>query len=193
MFRLFQFFQNNIGIQTLIRLYLKTGNKNENIYNDIQCKWIEYMACNNIEKCCSSLLSLDDENDITTSHFIFQVRKISTTPKDPSYTVAIHTDLSYVLFEIIKIKKTYRAFIVKAITRDLQDYQDIYQNILPSLFMEFILTPVIVSKAFDCELSYINQHKMTLLMKGEKQNVSIYSNSLYIGDCSLITIHDELN
>lgn len=191
MFRLFQILQGNVSIKTLIKLYLKTGNKN--MYNDIQCKWMKYLACNNINNCFSSLLSLDDENDITSPHFIFQVRKTSESQKEPSYTVAVHTYLSYVLFEIIKTKKTYRVYIVKTITRDLQDYQDIYQNVLPSLFMEFILSPVIVSKAFDCETSYINKHNLPLLMKGEKQNVSIYSNNLYIGECGLITEHDELN
>jgi hypothetical protein len=185
---MFQILQNIIGIQTLIKIYLKTSNKNEHLYNEIQRKWKKSQDCN-----FSSLLSLDDENDITTSHFIFQVRKTSKFHKDPSYSVAIHTDLSYVFFEIIKTKTNYRAYIVKVITRDLQDYQDIYQNVLPSLFMEFMISPVIVSKSFDCEISYINQHDMPLLMKGEKQNVCIYSNSLYIGESGLITIHDELN
>lgn len=185
---MFQILQNIVSIQTLIKIYLKTSNKNEHLYNEIQRKWKKSQDCN-----FSSLLSLDDENDITASHLIFQVRKTSKCQKEPSYSVAIHTDLSYVFFEIIKTKKNYRAYIVKVITRDLEDYQDIYQNVLPSLFMEFILSPVIVSKAFDCEISYINENNIPLLMKGEKQNICIFSNSLYFGESGLITTHDELN
>lgn len=195
MFRLFQFLQENIDISTYIKLYLKTGNKNEHLYEKIQRRWLKHLKSNNICNCFSTLLSLENENDITTSNLIFQVRKTSKSQKDPSYSVAIHTDLSYVLFEIIKVKNKYHAYIVKVITRDLQDYQAIYQNILPSLFMEFIISPVIVSKAFDCELSYINEDNMSLLIKGENQNVCIYSNNLYdcTGDIGIIAIHDELS
>lgn len=195
MFRLFQILQDSVNIQTLIKIYLKSGNKNEKLYNEIQIRWQKSIKENKIYNCFSSLLSLENENDVTSSHYIIQVRKTSKSQKDPSYTVAIHTDLSYVMFEIIKVKNKYQAFIVKVITRDLIDYQLVYQNVLPSLFMEFLLCPVIVSKAFDCEISYTNNENMPLLIKGEKQNVCVYSNNLFEcnGDNGLISIHDELN
>lgn len=195
MFRLFQIFQDNVSIHTLIKMYLKSGNKNIAIYDEIQIKWQKHLKKNNIYNRCSLLLSLEDENDITTLHFIFQVRKTSKSHKDPSYSVAIHTDLSYVMFEVIKIKHKYQAFIVRVITRDLLDYQVVYQSILPSLFMEFLLSPVKVSKAFDCEMSYINRENIPLLIKGKKQNICMYSNMLFDcnGDKGLIITHDELN
>jgi hypothetical protein len=190
MFRIFQIFQNNFSIENLIRIYLKTGNKNKELYNDIQKKWQNYVKTNNI---LPIILSLEDENDITAPHYILQIRKTYLASKSKSYSVAIHTDLTYMLFDVIKEKNKYRAYITKSITRDLEDYQNIYQNILPSLFMEFTISSVSVSKAFDCELSYVNNENTSILLKGEKHNVCIYSNNLFVGDSGLIPIHDGLN
>lgn len=188
MFRIFQILQDSVSIHNLIRLYLKTGNTNKALYNEIQNRWRKYLKTNNTYTVLPLLLSLENENDITTPDNILQIRKTSLT----SYSVAIHTDLTYMLFDVVKDKNKYRAYIVKTITRDLQDYQNIYQQILPTLFMEFVISSVSVSKAFDCELSYIS-NDTSILLKGEKQNVCIYSNSLFVGDVGLIPTHDELN
>jgi hypothetical protein len=193
MFRIFQIFQNNFSIENLIKIYLKTGNKNKELYNDIQKRWQNHLKTNNIYNILPVILSLEDENDITAPHYILQIRKTYLASKSKSYSVAIHTDLTYMLFDVIKEKNKYRAFITKSITRDLEDYQNIYQNILPSLFMEFTISSVSVSKAFDCELSYVNNENTSILLKGEKHNVCIYSNSLFVGDSGLIPIHDGLN
>jgi hypothetical protein len=193
MFSIFQILQDSFSIKNLIRLYLTTGNKNESLYNEIQKRWMEYLKINNIYTPITSLLSLENENDITGSHYILQIRKTSSKSKVKSYSVAIHTDLTYMLFDVVKDKNEYRAYAIKTITRDLEDYQNTYQNILPSLFMEFIVSSVSVSKAFDCELLYINETHTPTLLKGEKENVCIYSNSLYVGDNGLIPTHDELS
>lgn len=193
MFNILQIFKDNLSIENLIRIYLKTGNNNEAIFTEIEKRWIQYLKSNNIYTYISSLLSLETDHDIAKNNFILQTRKTYSTSKVQSYSVAIHTDLTYMLFDVVKEKKNYRAFIVKTITRDLQDYQDVYKNILPSLFMEFVISSVSVSKAFDCELSYINENNMPILLKGERQNVCIYSNSLFVGDIDFIPTHDELN
>lgn len=193
MFRIFQILQDSFSIENLIRLYLKTGNKNETLYNEIQNRWMKYLKANNMYNGIPSLLSLENENDITTPHYILQIRKTYSKPKVKSYSVAIHTDVTYMLFDVVKDKNSYRAYIIKTITRDLEDYQNIYLHILPSLFMEFILSSVSVSKAFDCELSYISDENTPILLKGEKQNMCIYSNNLFVGDGGLIPTHDELS
>ena len=183
--RLFQILKGVVSIQTLIKVYIKTGNNNEQLYDDIKKKWAKHNT--------NLLLSLDSENDITQHRFIIQTSKTSKTNKDLSYSVAIHTNLSYVLFEVIKTKSKYRAYIRKVITHDLQDYQDIYQNIFPSLFMEFVIYPVFVTKAFDCEVSYINKDKRSMLLKGIKQNICVFSNNMYDGESGLITVHGAPN
>ena len=193
MFGIIQILTSGFSIENLIRIYLKTGNKTEILYNEIQKRWIEYLKKKNMNTCTTALLSLEHENDITSQHFILQTRKISSTSKVKSYSVAIHTDLTYILFDVVKERNKYRAYIIKSITRDLRDYQNIYKDILPSIFMEFIVSPVSVCKAFDCESSYINKNNKPILLKGERQNMCIYSNSLFVGDVGLIPAHDELN
>lgn len=193
MFRIFQILQDSLSIQSLIKLYLRTGNTNQQLYDDIQKRWSQYVKQNSLYRSLPSLLSLDNENDITTPHYILQVRKTSSTPKVKSYSVAIHSNLTYILFEIIKDKNKYCAYIMKTITRDLEDYQDMYQHLLPVLFMEFIVSRVSVSKAFDCESSYITKENTPITLKGEKQNMCIYSNSLFVGDIGIIPAHDGLS
>ena len=182
MSRIFQILQNNFSIENLIKFYLKTANTNEALYGTIQNKWLEYLKNNNMSTVVPVLLSLENANDITTPHYILQIRKTYLKSKIKSYSVAIHTDLTYILFDVVKEKNKYRAYIIKTITRDLEDYQIICQNIFPSLFMEFIISNVSVSKAFDCEFTYINEDNKSIILKGEKQNMCIYSNKLFIGD-----------
>lgn len=193
MFRIFQILQDSFSIESLISFYLKTGNTNEALYNEIQKRWRMHLENNKIYNVLPSLLSLENENDITASHYIIQIRKTSLASKVKSYSVAIHTDLTYMLFDVVKVKNKYRAYIIKTITRDLDDYQKIYLHILPSLFMEFTISQVSVLKAFDCELKYISNENRPILLKGERQNMCIYSNSLFVGDVGLIPIHDEPN
>lgn len=192
MFRIFQILQDSFSLENLIKLYLKTGNRNKTLYDEIQRRWTQHLKMNNICTDKVELLSLENESDVTTSHYIVQVRKTSSTSKVKSYSVAIHTNLTYILFDVMKEKNKYRAYIVKTITQNLQDYQYIYQNIFPSIFMEFIVCQVSVSKAFDCELSYITDENESITLKGEKQNMCIYSNNLYAGDNGLISKYDEL-
>lgn len=189
MSRIFQIFQYSFSTKNLIRFYLKTGNKNETLYSEIQKRWVKSLKLNNIHTCISVLLSLDDENDIVTPHYIIQVRKTLSEPKTKSYSVAIHTDLTYMMFNVVKQDNKYHAYVVRAITRDFEDYQNLHQNILPSLFMEFIISHVSVLKASDCELSYINKENASILLKGDEKNLCIYSNSLFEG---FIPAHDEL-
>lgn len=192
MLRIFQILQDSFSTKNLIRFYLKTGNKNETLYNEIQKRWIKFLKFNNIHTCISVLLSLENEDDITTPHYIVQVRKTSATSKIKSYSVAVHTDLTYMMFNVVKDRNKYRAYVVRAITRDFEDYQNLHHNILRSLFMEFIISPVSVLKASDCELSYINKENASILLKGDKQNMCIYSNNLFEGNVGFIPAHDEL-
>ena len=141
-----------MSLNILIKTYLKTGRKNEKLYDAISEK--NHMIHNKHYKgnFCR-LFSLANEDDITSANILLQVNRTHNN----IYTVAIHAKMSYVLFEIVFNNKQYTASIMSVIAYNMENYKYICEILLPNLFMEFMIYPLQIVKSSSCECNIINK------------------------------------
>jgi hypothetical protein len=179
MSRIFQILADNLDDKTLLRFYLRSGQRYDDVLHVVLARL--NMGCN---KRPYKLYSLKNEDDIITSKLLVQVQKI----KKNEYTVAVHTDLTYLLVYVSQDKQksmAYSASIQNVITNDLLDYENIYNDVLPKLFMEFIAYSVNVFKSPDCKFLYTKKDNISLVLNGTTQCVCSYINGKCFGDINL--------
>jgi hypothetical protein len=144
MSHLFQIFTKHLDTRTLLRLYIQTNYKYRHILDE---------ACDRMKK-HRIVYSLEDEDNVITNKYIIQVNK--KPGQNNSYTVAIHTDNTYVLVNVMKKKIgiigsfTYTATIQEVMTKDNGDYNRLKEDTLPYMFIEFIAFDVDVCEAPNC-------------------------------------------
>lgn len=144
MLRIVQIFIKKLEPITILRLYIKTGDKYKFLLDEAKRK---------LKK--NNLYSLKDEDNLLNKQFILQVYKSNT---DDVYDIAIHTSMTYVLVKVwksktsntIKGKTKYEAAITKVITSDESDYTTLKDVMLPGMFLEFLAYGVNVHESTNC-------------------------------------------
>lgn len=141
MSHLLQFCTKYFDTKSLLRLYIQTNYKYRHLFDK---------ACERMKK-HRNVYSLEDEDNVITNKYIIQVNKKSGM--NATYTVAMHTDNTYMLVNVVKKKVgifgsfTYDATIEEVMTKDNGEYHRLKEDTLPYMFIEFIAFDVDVRES----------------------------------------------
>lgn len=160
---------NKLDIKTLVKLYVNTGRRYKDLFNEAQ------------SRLKLKLYSLQDEPEITIGDLFIQVGK----DKDNHNIIFInlHTSFTYTCLRVQKNKNEYHATIASCFTKCIEDYENILNKVEP-LFLEFYIRPLKIMKDDNTKITVVNDNGRVTL-SGSKFIIAKYKNGRVYGDCRL--------